>query len=122
MSGTDEIKIGQIDERFLRYIEINEEKKRIESYKCPVPGCDYSTRLGPGAVRMHTIIVQGKSSMKDESGEYRWMQTGGNSGNPEGWDHQAHIDYFKENKVLTVSDVVELARTDTRPYSERDII
>ena len=122
MSGTDEINIGQIDERFLRYIEINEEKKRIESYKCPVPGCDYKTNLGPGAVRMHTIIVQGKSAMKDESGEYRWMQAGGHSGNPEGWDNQAHIDYFKENNVLTVRDVVELARTDTRPYSERDIL
>ena len=30
MSRTDDIKIGQIDERFMRYIEINEEKKRIE--------------------------------------------------------------------------------------------
>ena len=121
MSGTDEILIGQIDERFMRYIEINEEKKRIESYKCPVPGCDYKTRQGPGAVRMHTIIVQSKSTTKDESGEYRWMQTGGHSGNPEGWDIQAHIDYFKENNVLTSADVTELARTDTRPYSERDV-
>ena len=121
MSETDEIQIGQIDERFLRYIEINEEKKRIELYKCPVPGCDYQTRLGPGAVRMHTILAQSKSSMKDESGEYRWMQTGGHSGNPEGWDIQAHIDYFKENNVLTSADVTELARTDTRPYSERDV-
>jgi hypothetical protein len=121
MSRTDEIRIGDIDERFLRYIMINEEKQRIESYKCPVPGCDYSTRLGPGAVRMHTILVQSKSEMEDESGEYRWMHKGRHSGNPEGWDIQAHIDYFKENNVLTVKDVRELGRTDTRPYSERDI-
>ena len=113
MSGTDEIKIGQIDERFMRYIEINEEKNRIESYKCPVPGCNYSTKLGPGAVRMHSIIVQEKSGMKDESGEFRWKQRGR-------WDNQAHIDYFKENNVLTVEDVIELGRTDTRPYSERE--
>jgi hypothetical protein len=121
MSGSDEIKIGQNDERFMRYIEINEEKKRIESYKCPVPGCGYTTRQGPGAVRMHTIIVQSKSPMKDESGEYRWTQTGRKSSNTEGWNNQAHIDYFKENKALTLEDVQELARTDTRPYSERDI-
>jgi hypothetical protein len=120
MSGIDEIKIGQIDERFLRYIEINEEKQRIESYKCPVPGCGFKTQLGPGAVRMHTIIVQDKSFMKDESGEYYWAQKGKRSLNSEGWDHQAHIDYFKENNILTQADVMELARTDTRPYSERD--
>ena len=121
MSGIDEIKIGQIDERFMQYIEINEEKKRIESYKCPVPGCSFKTKLGPGAVRIHTIIVQDKSIMKDESGEYRWKQRGMTSNNPEGWDNQAHVDYFKENRVLTVEDVVELGRTDTRPYSERDV-
>ena len=121
MSGTYEIKIGDIDERFMRYIEINEEKKRIEAYKCPVPGCGFTTRLGPGAIRMHTIVVQDKSVLKDESGEYPWAQFGKKSLNPEGWDHQAHIDYFKENNVLTLDDVMELARTDTRPYSERDI-
>jgi hypothetical protein len=113
MSIRDEINIEQIDEKFLKYIEINEEKKRIESYKCPVSGCGYKTQLGPGAVRMHTIIVQGKSETKDELGEYVWAQTR--------WDNQAHIDYFKENNVLTLSDIMELARTDTRPYSERDI-
>jgi len=121
MSGTDEIKTGQIDEMFMRYIEINEEKKRIESYKCPVPGCNYKTQLGPGAVKMHTIIIQEKSGIKDESGEYQWKQTGRNDSNPEGWDNQAHIDYFKENNVLTVEEVIKLGLTDTRPYSERDI-
>ena len=70
---------------------------------------------------MHTIIVQGKSTAKDESGEYQWLQSGLTNANLEGWDHQAHLDYFKENKVLTLEDVRELGRTDTRPYSERDI-
>ena len=121
MSGTDEINIGQIDERFMRYIEINEEKKRIELYKCPVPGCDFKTQLGPGAVRMHTIIIQSKFAIKDGSGESRWKQTGGYSGNPEERNIQAHIDYFKENNILSVEDVKELGRTDTRPYAERDI-
>lgn len=59
--------------------------------------------------------------MKDESGEYRWAQLGKKSINLEGWDHQAHIDYLEENGILTLADVMELARTDTRPYSERDV-
>ena len=121
MSDTSEILIGDIDERFMPYIVINEEKKRIESYKCPVPGCTFTTRQGPGKVRMHTLVVQSKSMMKDESGEYEWAQPGITSNNPEGWDIQAHIDYFKENEPLTLNDVIELARTDTRPYTERDI-
>jgi hypothetical protein len=121
MSETGEIKIGDIDEKFMSYIEINEEKKRIESYKCPVSGCRFKTNAGPGAIRMHTILAQGKSLMKDESGEYAWAQTGVSRNNPQGFDHQAHIDYFKEYDILTLEDVVELARTDTRPYSERDI-
>ena len=121
MSDTGEIKIGDLDARFMPYIEINEELKRIESYKCPVPGCDFQTKQGPGAVRMHTLICTSKSLMKDESGEYLWAQTGVSRDNPEGFDRQAHIDHFKENDVLTLVDVMELARTDTRPYSERDV-
>jgi hypothetical protein len=121
MSETGEIKIEDVDERFLLYVEINQEKKRIELYKCPVPGCHFTTQLGPGAVRMHTIIVQEKSLLKDESGEYAWAQTGISRDDQEGFDHEAHIDYFKENEALTLADVMELARTDTRPYSEREV-
>ena len=28
---------------------------------------------------------------------------------------------FKENNILTAEDVIELGRTDTRPYSERNV-
>ena len=121
MSDTTEIKIEDIDERFMPYIVINEERKRIEAYKCPVPGCNFTTKQGPGRIRMHTIIVQTKSTLKDESGEYVWAEPGITSDKPDGWDIQAHIDYFKENEFLALKDVIELARTDTRPYSERDI-
>ena len=121
MSETGEILIVDIDEKFIPYLEINEEKKRIESYKCPVLGCGFQTKQGPGAVRMHTLLVASKIINKDDSGEYMWAQTGVSPGNPEGFDHQAHIDYFKENKALTLEDIMALARTDTRPYSERDV-
>lgn len=121
MSDPSEITIGNIDKRFIPYIKINEELKRIESYKCPVPGCGFQTKQGPGAVRMHTLLCTAKSLVKDESGEYMWAQTGISSDNPVGFDREAHIEYFKENTTLTLKDVRELARTDTRPYSERDI-
>ena len=121
MSETGEILIGNIDEKFMPYIEINEELKRIESYKCPVPGCGFQTKQGPGAVRMHTLLAASKSLVKDESGEYLWAQTGKSSDNPVGFDRQAHIDYFNEHEALSLADVMELARTDTRPYAERDV-
>ena len=121
MSNISEIEVGNLDKRFLPYIELNEELKRIESYKCPVPGCGFQTKQGPGAVRMHSILCSTKSLMKDESGEYLWAQTGKSSDNQEGFDREAHIEYFKEHDVLTLMDVKELARTDTRSYSERDV-
>lgn len=121
MSETSEILIGDIEKKFMPYIEINEELKRIESYKCPVPGCGFQTKQGPGSVRMHTLLATAKSLMKDEFGDYLWAQTGVSSDNPEGFDRNAHFDYFKEHEVLTLKDVMELARTDTRPYSERDV-
>lgn len=30
--------------------------RAIDRFKCPVPRCDFTTRLGPGAVRMHLMI------------------------------------------------------------------
>ena len=120
MSDSSEILIGDIDEKYMPYVVINEERKRIESFKCPVPGCGFKTNQGPGSVRMHTILCTDKSMTKDESGEFLWAQTGVSSDNPEGFDRQAHLDYFKDNDYLTVADVQELSRTDTRAYSEQD--
>lgn len=106
MSNTALINIENIDKRFLPYIELNQELKRIESYKCPVPGCSFQTKQGPGAVRMHTIMRNQDVVSSDD---------------PEGLDHKAHIEYFKKNKVLTLEDIKMLARTDTRQYSEKDV-
>lgn len=106
MSNIVVIDIENIDKKFLPYIKLNHKLKRIESYKCPVPGCDFKTKQGPGAVRMHTMIRMENVASTDD---------------PKGVDHKAHIQYYKTNDALTLDDVKKLARTDTRPYSERDV-
>lgn len=106
MSSKELIEIDNIDKRFLPYIELNQELKRIESYKCPVSGCSFQTKQGPGAVRMHTLIRTQNIVSSDD---------------PEGIDHKAHLEYFKKNDFLTLENVKMLARTDTRSYSERDV-
>ena len=106
MSKLVVIDIENIEKRFLPYIELNSKLKRIESYKCPVPGCTFTTKQGPGAIRMHTLTrIENMVSSDD----------------PEGVDHKLHKEYYKTNDVLTMEDVRILARTDTRPYSERDV-
>lgn len=39
-----------------KYCKISDDGSSIERFVCPVEGCDYSTRLGPGALRMHIIM------------------------------------------------------------------
>ena len=118
MSNTVAIDIDNIDKRFIPYIELNQELQRIESYKCPVPGCGFQTKQGPGAVRMHTLLCTSKSLAKDENGEFLWAQTGVSTDNPEGYDREAHLEYYKENAALTLEDVVELSQTVTGHYTE----
>ena len=45
-----------IPENLKKYFSLSEDGAIIDRFKCPVPGCDYTTRLGPGAVRMHLMI------------------------------------------------------------------
>ena len=45
-----------IPENLKKYCILAEDNTIIDWFKCPVPGCDYTTRLGPGAVRMHVLI------------------------------------------------------------------
>ncbi len=39
-----------------KYCKVSDDGSSIVSFVCPVEGCDYSTRLGPGALRMHIIM------------------------------------------------------------------
>ncbi|MFP3952475.1 MAG: hypothetical protein ACLFVP_10100 [Candidatus Bathyarchaeia archaeon] len=35
---------------------VDEDNKEIEQFKCPVEGCGFTTRFGPGAIRMHILL------------------------------------------------------------------
>ena len=45
-----------IPEKLIKYCILAEDDTIIDLFKCPVPGCNFATRLGPGAVRMHVLI------------------------------------------------------------------
>ena len=45
-----------IPESLKKYCILAEDDTIIDMFKCPVPGCNFATRLGPGAVRMHVLI------------------------------------------------------------------
>jgi hypothetical protein len=45
-----------IPENLKKYCSLSENGTIIDRFKCPVPGCNFTTRLGPGAIRMHIMI------------------------------------------------------------------
>ncbi|MCW4050585.1 MAG: hypothetical protein NWE89_12715 [Candidatus Bathyarchaeota archaeon] len=45
-----------IPDQFKKYIILTPHGDNIDRFKCPVPGCEFTTRLGPGALRMHLIM------------------------------------------------------------------
>jgi len=45
-----------IKDNLKKYLVIDEETEEIKRFKCPVEGCEFTTKLGPGAIRMHIII------------------------------------------------------------------
>ncbi len=45
-----------IPEHLKKYCSLSEDATIIDRFKCPVSGCSFNTRLGPGAVRMHILI------------------------------------------------------------------
>lgn len=46
----------EIQDRLRKYCELTEDRSSIDKFVCPVEGCDFSTRLGPGALRMHILM------------------------------------------------------------------
>lgn len=89
-----------IPEKLKKYITLSEDGSIIDRFRCPVPGCDYSTRLGPGAIRMHILINA------DPLSENRYC--------PE------HETYLREHESeLTIDDVRVLAEIPHRHVSYR---
>ncbi|HUS78832.1 MAG TPA: hypothetical protein VM050_09250 [Patescibacteria group bacterium] len=46
----------EIRDPLKKYLELNEDRTLVRRFVCPVEGCNYSTTLGPGALRMHLLI------------------------------------------------------------------
>ncbi len=51
-----------IPENLRVYVTLTEEKDKVNRFRCPV--CEFRTRLGPGALRMHLLL---KSDPKVET-------------------------------------------------------
>jgi len=71
-----------------KFVVLTQSGDYIDRFKCPVPGCDYSTRLGPGALRMHMILKADPNV-------------------PTRYDPQ-HEEFFKLNMVLDKEQVKTL--------------
>jgi hypothetical protein len=46
----------EIRDDLRKYCHISDDGSRIDYFCCPVSGCNYRTRLGPGALRMHMLL------------------------------------------------------------------
>ncbi len=81
-----------------KYCIIAEDGSIIDRFKCPVPGCTFTTRLGPGAVRMHVMLTA------DPMHETRYSP-----------DHEA---FWRENESeLTLDNIRVLSDIPYRPVS-----
>lgn len=46
----------EIREDLRKYCVLTDDGTCIEKFVCPVEGCDFTTELGPGALRMHLLL------------------------------------------------------------------
>jgi len=47
----------EIDSKYKRFYLLDKQKGHISVFTCPVEGCGFQTDQGPGALRMHMIIM-----------------------------------------------------------------
>jgi len=81
-----------------KYCILSEDETIIDRFRCPVPGCTFTTRLGPGAVRMHLLIKA------DPSSKTRYCSK-----------HEA---YLKEHESeLTLNTIRVLSKIPYRPVA-----
>ena len=84
----------QIPENLRKYCSIAEDEDIIDRFVCPVEGCDFTTRLGPGAIRMHMLMKSDPMAKVYEA---------------------SHEEYFKlHHDELTLNAVKVLARIPYR--------
>lgn len=90
----------QIPENLKKYCSLAEGEDIIDRFVCPVEGCEFDTRLGPGAIRMHILMKADPMSAVYAS------------------NHEA---FFKDHQdELTMNAIKELAKVPFRKISYRE--
>jgi len=46
----------EIRDPLSKYVRLTLDGQHIERFACPVEGCGFTTKLGPGALRMHLLL------------------------------------------------------------------
>ncbi|MGD2200683.1 MAG: hypothetical protein PVJ38_03490 [Candidatus Bathyarchaeota archaeon] len=46
----------EIRDPLKKYVRLTPDGEKISRFICPVEGCGFATKLGPGALRMHLLI------------------------------------------------------------------
>jgi len=67
--------ITQIPENLRKYCSLAEDEDIIDRFVCPV--CDFSTRLGPGAIRTHILMKSDPLSKVYEAGHEEFYKANG---------------------------------------------
>jgi hypothetical protein len=89
-----------IPENLKKYCSLSVDGTIIDRFKCPVPDCTFTTRLGPGAIRMHLLLKS------DPLYESRY--------------DPLHEAYFKEHEnELTIDNIRVLSKFLFRDVSSR---
>jgi hypothetical protein len=89
----------QIPENLKKYCSLAEGEDIIDRFVCPIEGCGFDTRLGPGAIRMHMMMKSDPLSAVYEDG---------------------HETFYKEHQSeLTMNSIKELAKVPFRKISYR---
>lgn len=44
----------EIPKKFEKYVVLGEKEEKIKKFECPI--CDFETKQGPGALRMHLVL------------------------------------------------------------------
>jgi len=52
----------ELPEKYKKYVVLDEKQEKINRFECPI--CDFDTKQGPGALRMHLLL---KSDPKIEN-------------------------------------------------------
>lgn len=89
----------QIPENLTKYCSLAEGEDIIDRFICPIEGCDFTTRLGPGAIRMHMLMKSDPLSAVYEP---------------------SHEVFFKDHHIeLTMDSIKVLAKIPFRKISYR---